>query len=107
MDPYWRGYLSFIKRNNLSKEPFTFDEDKSSQWMSSLEKGMRIRDEVLNSAKALGDGVGGWDSDIYGEEGMRNIGRYLEDLVLEKDDWDGDTEDQGNSAVGVGGLTGT
>ena len=98
MDPYWRGYLSFIKRNNLSKESFTFDEDKSNQWMSSLEKGMRIRDEVLNSAKALGDGVGGWKSDIYGEEGMLHVGRILEDLVLEGDDWDGDVENGADHA---------
>src|SRR5437868_7862338 len=102
MDPFWRGYLSFIKRNNLFKEPFTFDEDKSNQWMSSLERGMRIRDEVLNSAKALGDGVGGWESDIYGEEGMLNIGRILEDLVLEEDDWDGDVENGSNDGEEMG-----
>lgn len=96
MDPYWRGYLSFIKRNNLSKEPFTFDEDKSNQWMSSLERGMRIRDEVLNSAKGLGDGVGGWETDIYGEEGMSYIGRIFEDLVLEEDEFDDDVENGAN-----------
>ena len=54
--------------------------------MSSLERGMRIRDEVLRSTRALGDGEGGWDSDIYGEEGMRNVGAALEQLVLEE--WD-------------------
>lgn len=79
-----------------------FDEDKSSQWVSSLEKGMRIRDEVLNSAKGLGDGVGGWETDIYGEEGMWTIGRLLEDVVSEEDDWGGDVENGGNSAVGDG-----
>ena len=52
---------------------------------------MRIRDEVLKSAKGLGGGVGGWESDVYGEEGMWTIGKILEDLVLEEDDWDDGT----------------
>lgn len=102
MDPYWRGYLSFIQRNNLSKEPFTFEQDNANQWMSSLEKGMRIREEVLTSAKELGDGVGGWESDVYGEEGMWTIGRILEDLVLDEENWDGENVENGNGTVGNG-----
>jgi hypothetical protein len=55
--------------------------------MSSLERGMRIRDEILKSTnKHLGDGAGSWDTDVYGEQGMWTIGAALEELVFE--DWD-------------------
>ena len=87
MDPYWSGYLSFIHRNNLSKEPFTFENDNAAQWMSSLEIALKVREKVLSSGRGLGDGVGGWESDVYGEEGMWTIGRILEDLVLDEEDW--------------------
>lgn len=55
--------------------------------MSSLERGMRIRDEVLRSTRGLGDGQGSWDRDPYGEEGMWMVGAALEQFVLD-DDWD-------------------
>ena len=100
MDPYWRGYLSFIQRNNLSKKPFTFEEDKSTQWMSSLEKGMIIRDKVLSSPRGLGDGIG--ETDVYGEEGMWAIGRILEDCVLDDDDWDDGNIQNGNGTLELG-----
>jgi len=105
MDPYWRGYLSFIQRNNLSKEAFEFEEDKSTQWMSSLEKGMRIRDEVLNSAKGLGSGVGSWETDVYGEEGMWNIGSMLEEFILAEDEWDDENQQNGNETTTNGHST--
>jgi hypothetical protein len=55
--------------------------------MSSLERGMRIREDVFKSTgKRLGDGPGGWDQDVYGEEGMWRIGAVLEELIM--DDWD-------------------
>jgi len=103
MDPYWRGYLSFIQRNNLSKEPFEFEEDKSTQWMSSLEKGMRIRDEVLSSAKGLGPGVGSWETDVYGEEGMWNIGSMLEEFILAEDEWDDENQQNGTETTVANG----
>jgi len=80
--------LSFIKRNNLSTEEFEFKDDHATQWISSLEKGMKIRDEVMKAeGKGLGGGEGGWDSGVYSEEGMWRIGAELAELVLEKD-WD-------------------
>jgi hypothetical protein len=63
--------------------------------MSSLERGMRIRDEVLRSTRGLGDGKSGWDGDVYSDEGMWNVGAALEQLVLE-DDWDGAWEKDNN-----------
>jgi hypothetical protein len=65
-----------------------FQDDKADRWMSSLERGMRIRDEVLRSTNALGDGKGSWDGDVYSDEAMWNVGAALEQLVLEED-WDG------------------
>jgi len=97
-DIYWRGYLSFIQRNNLSKEAFVFEDDQTDRWMSSLERGMRIRDEVLKSTRGLGDGVTGWDGDVYGDEAMWNVGAALEQLVLEED-WDGGWEGERDDGV--------
>ena len=64
--------------------------------MSSLERGMRIRDEVLKSTRVLGDGVDG-DGDVYGDEAMWTVGTALEQLVLEEDLY-GEWED-GNNVV--------
>ena len=61
--------------------------------MSSLERGMRIRDEVLRSTRGLGEGKGVWDGDVYGDEGMWSVGAALEQLVLEED-WDGAWEEE-------------
>jgi hypothetical protein len=74
--------MSFIQRNNLVNESFAFDDDKSDQChMSSLERGMRVRDEVQrNGRRGLGDGPGGWQADIYGEEGMW-VGAAFEEFV--------------------------
>lgn len=48
---------------------------------------MRIRDEILKStSRHLGDGPGGWDTDLYGDLGMWNIGAALQGIVFE--DWD-------------------
>ena len=49
--------MAFIKRNNLSKEPFDIEDDKSPEWMSSLERAVRIRTEVRQNKRALGDGA--------------------------------------------------
>lgn len=99
-DPYWRGYLSFIKRNGLSKEDFAFEDDRSERWMSSLERGMKIRDEVMGlTGRGLGDGSGGWETDLYGEEGMWSIGAALEELILEED-WDAEGEGEGEGLEG-------
>jgi hypothetical protein len=85
MDPYWRGYLSFIKRNNLSLEAFEFEDEQSDRWMSSLERGMRIREEVMRSTSGLGAGKALEDG--YSDEAMWKVGAALEQLVLE-DEWD-------------------
>lgn len=53
--------------------------------MSSLERGMRIRDEVLRNTRALGDGKGGLDADIYNDEGTWSVGAVLEKLALGED----------------------
>lgn len=70
-----------------------FEDGRTDRWMSSLERGMRIREEVMrNTGKRLGDGPGGWDQDLYGEEGMWRIGAALEELFMddcdEGDNWD-------------------
>jgi len=92
MDPYWRGYLSFVKRNNLYLEPFEFEDEQSDRWMSSLERAMLIREQVMQStSKGLGSGTGLEDS--YSDEAMWNVGAALEQLVL-KDDWDYSGEDE-------------
>lgn len=78
----------------MSKEKFVFEDDQADRWMSSLERGMRIRDEVLKSTRGLGDGVGG-DGDVYGDEAMWNVGAALEQLVLEEE-WEGGWEDGDN-----------
>jgi hypothetical protein len=97
-DPYWRGYLSFIKRNGLATKAFPFDDSRAEKWMSSLERGMKIREEVMRAGdkKGLGGGQGGWDTDVYGEEGMWSIGAALEELILEED-WD---EEEGDDVNG-------
>jgi len=92
MDPYWRGYLSFVKRNNLFLTPFEFEDEQSDRWMSSLERGMRIREEVLQST-SMGLGGGRGLEDSYSDEAMWNVGIALEQLVLE-DDWDCSGEDE-------------
>lgn len=77
--------MSFIKRNNLAKESFSFVDDKADKWMSSLERGMHIRDEVLRTATTLGGGTSNYD--VYSDEAMWNVGTVLEQLVLEDEDW--------------------
>ena len=72
-----------------------FEDDQADRWMSSLERGMRIRDEVLKSTRGLGDGVGG-DGDVYGDEAMWNVGAALEQLVLEEEYDRGSWEDGDN-----------
>ena len=74
-----------------------FEDDQADRWMSSLERGMRIRDEVLKSTRGLGDGVGG-DGDVYGDEAMWNVGAALEQLVLEEE-WDRVSWEEGNNGV--------
>jgi hypothetical protein len=87
-----------MKRNRLSTKEFTFADDKAERWMSSLERGMKIRDEVMRAeGRGLGGGPGGWDTDIDGEEGMWSVGAALEELVLEED-WDGEEGDDVNLA---------
>jgi hypothetical protein len=56
--------------------------------MSSLERGMKIRDEVLQNTRVLGSGGDTWngDWDLYGEQAMWNVGAALEKLEL--GDWD-------------------
>ena len=61
--------------------------------MSSLERGMRIRDEVLRTTKGLGDGKSSWHADVFEDEGMWNVGAALEQLVLEED-WDNEREQE-------------
>ena len=58
---------------------------------------MKIREEVMRAGdkKGLGGGLGGWDTDVYGEEGMWSIGAALEELILEED-WDGEEGDDVN-----------
>jgi hypothetical protein len=80
-----------VKRNNLSKEEFEF-EDRADRWMSSLERGMRIRDEVHRSTRGLGEGSGSRHGDVYSDEGMWNVGAALEKLVLDEDWWDADAD---------------
>jgi hypothetical protein len=87
MDPYWQGYLSFIQRNKLSLEPFEFENEQADRWMSSLERGMRIREEVMRSTSGtLGGGTA--PEDPYTDEAMWKVGAVLEQLVLEEDEWD-------------------
>jgi len=74
-----------------------FEDDQADRWMSSLERGMRIRDEVLKSTRGLGDGVDG-DGDVYGDEAMWNVGAALEQLVLEEE-WDGGSWEDGDNGV--------
>ena len=81
---YWRGYLSFIQRNNLAKEPFVFEDRTADRWISSLEVGMKSKDVVLRNGRSLGDGPGGSESEIYGDEWTTLAA--LEEFVLEH--WD-------------------
>jgi hypothetical protein len=65
--------------------------EQADKWMSSLERGMKIREEVFQStAKALGGGGDTWngDWDVYGEQGMWNVGKALEKLDF--GDWNPD-----------------
>ena len=63
-------------------------DEQADRWMSSLERGMKIRDEVLQSTKVLGSGRNGWngDWDVYGEQAMWNVGAALEKLELGNSD---------------------
>jgi len=94
-DIYWRAYLSFVKRNGLCRTEFEFDDDRSGRWISSLERAMKIRDEVF-SGNGEGRGVlgGGWNADVFGEEWMWNVGAVLEKLVLEEEEEDEEQWDE-------------
>jgi len=71
----------------LFTEPFDFEDEKSDRIMSSLEKGMRVRDEILQSTgRHLGDGLRGWDTDPHEELRMRTLGAALEEIVFEDSD---------------------
>jgi hypothetical protein len=69
-------------------EPFRFNGDKGDpHQMSSLERGTRIREEVQRKGmRDLGDGPGGWETDIHGEEGMWSVGAAFENLILDQEE---------------------
>jgi hypothetical protein len=89
--------LSFIQRNNLAKEPFSFKDKKADRLISSLEKGMKVHDQVLRNGRSLGDGPGGLDAEIYGEEWP--MGAALEKFVLEH--WDDDESEEAQDRDGT------
>jgi hypothetical protein len=65
--------------------------------MSSLERGMRIRDQVLQNTTVLGGST--LNGDIYSDEAMWNVGAVLEQLVLEED-WYGESDDNRKDSDG-------
>ena len=58
---------------------------------------MKLQDEVLRNGRSLGDGPGGLDAEIYGEEWP--YGAALEKFVLEH--WDDDESEEAQEGDGT------